>query len=198
MATVPSLILFFLWQSFEGSLVNALVMAQLPSSYTSGEANPSLVYSQIMNISRGLAKTDDPNLTNAAKHYAQLMDLGLTLRTVALVSLSLVGLAAGWKLARPKVRSRVHVEKVLQIFLLFCSTIAILTTAGIVLSVLFEAIRFFNMVPITEFIFGTEWSPQIALRADQEGASGAFGAIPLFTGTMMISFIAMLIAAPVG
>ncbi|WP_434360492.1 phosphate ABC transporter permease subunit PstC [Parasalinivibrio latis] len=198
LATIPSLILFLLWQSFEGSLVNTLVMAQLPSTYTSGDTNPGLVYSQITNIANGLAKTDDPNLTNAARHYDQLMDLGLTLRTVVLVSVTLLGLTLGWRLARPKIKSRVYVEKVLQFFLLFCSSIAILTTAGIVLSVLFEAIRFFNMVPVTDFIFGTQWSPQIALRADQEGASGAFGAIPLFTGTLMISFIAMLIAAPVG
>ena len=78
------------------------------------------------------------------------------------------------------------------------STIAIVTTVGIVLSVLFESLRFFQAVPFTEFIFGTEWSPQTAIRADQVGASGAFGAIPLFAGTLLISFIAMLVAVPVG
>ena len=78
------------------------------------------------------------------------------------------------------------------------STIAILTTVGIVLSVLFESLRFFQAVPVTDFIFGTEWSPQMAIRADQVGASGAFGAIPLFAGTLLISFIAMVVAVPVG
>jgi phosphate transport system permease protein len=66
------------------------------------------------------------------------------------------------------------------------------------LSVLFESIRFFQRVPITEFLFGLNWSPQTALRIDQVGASGAFGAVPLFAGTLLISFIAMLVAGPIG
>jgi phosphate transport system permease protein len=67
-----------------------------------------------------------------------------------------------------------------------------------VLSVLFESLRFFESIPFTDFLFGLEWSPQTAIREDQVGSSGAFGAIPLFAGTMLISFIAMLVAVPVG
>ena len=81
---------------------------------------------------------------------------------------------------------------------MICSVIAILTTLGIVLSLLFEAIRFFTKVPVWEFFFGTQWSTQTAIREGQQGASGAFGAIPVFLGTAMISFIAMVIAVPVG
>jgi phosphate transport system permease protein len=87
---------------------------------------------------------------------------------------------------------------VVKAFLIGCSTIAIFTTVGIVLSVLFESIRFFRAVPITEFLFGLEWSPQIALRADQVAGSGAFGAVPLFAGTLLIAGIAMVVAAPIG
>jgi len=82
--------------------------------------------------------------------------------------------------------------------LLSCSTLAILTTIGIVFSVLFESIRFFQIVPVHEFIFGTQWSPQLSIREDQVGSSGAFGAVPLFTGTLLISAIAMLVAVPTG
>src|SRR5690606_22165180 len=63
---------------------------------------------------------------------------------------------------------------------------------------LFESMRFFQAVPVTEFLFGLQWSPQMAIRADQVGSSGSFGAIPLFVGTLLISFIAMLVAVPVG
>ena len=63
---------------------------------------------------------------------------------------------------------------------------------------LFESIRFFQAVPVTDFLFGTEWSPQTAIRSDQVGSSGAFGAVPLFAGTMLIAFIAMLVAVPIG
>ena len=83
-------------------------------------------------------------------------------------------------------------------FLVGSSLIAILTTLGIVLSVLFESIRFFDKVPVTDFLFGLQWSPQIAMRADQAGSAGAFGAVPLFTGTLLISSIALIVAVPIG
>ncbi|MGH8286551.1 MAG: phosphate ABC transporter permease subunit PstC, partial [Steroidobacteraceae bacterium] len=82
--------------------------------------------------------------------------------------------------------------------LLGCSMIAVLTTIGIIASVVFEAARFFGKVPWYEFLFGLEWSPQTAIRADQVGSSGAFGAVPLFWGTILISVIAMLVAVPIG
>ncbi len=66
------------------------------------------------------------------------------------------------------------------------------------LSLLFESLRFFAQVPITDFLFGLHWSPQTAIRSDQVGSSGAFGAVPLFTGTLLISVIAMIVAVPVG
>jgi phosphate transport system permease protein len=90
------------------------------------------------------------------------------------------------------------VEIIVKTLLIACSTIAIFTTIGIVLSVLYEAIRFFGAVPISNFLFGLEWSPQMAIRSDQVGASGAFGAIPVFMGTMLISGIAMMVAVPIG
>jgi phosphate transport system permease protein len=98
----------------------------------------------------------------------------------------------------PQMQAREQVEKMTQALLLACACIAVFTTLGIVLSVVFESIRFFQMVPITEFIFGLEWSPQIAIRADQVGSSSSFGAVPLFTGTLMVSAIAMLVAVPAG
>ena len=94
--------------------------------------------------------------------------------------------------------AREKFEGLVEIFLLVCSSVAILITVGILLSVIFEANRFFSMVPFTEFLFGTHWSPQIPIREDQVGSTGAFGAIPLFTGTFLIAFIAMIVAGPIG
>ena len=93
---------------------------------------------------------------------------------------------------------RNHVERVIKAFLIACSCLAIFTTVGIVLSVLFESIRFFRVVPITDFLFGLEWSPQTAIREDQVGSSGAFGAVPLFAGTFLITTVAMVVAVPLG
>jgi phosphate transport system permease protein len=83
--------------------------------------------------------------------------------------------------------------------LVAASLIAILTTFGIVLSLIVESFRFFQIVSPIEFLFGTNWSPQTAIRADQVGSSGAFGAVPLFWGTVFIgAIIAMVVAIPLG
>ncbi|MFC0632818.1 phosphate ABC transporter permease subunit PstC [Brevundimonas balnearis] len=118
--------------------------------------------------------------------------------TVLSVLAGIIGaLYALWSV-RPEVRARNRVEGWIATALFICSAVAILTTIGIVASLLFESVRFFRAVPILEFLFGTQWSPQIAIRADQVGSSGAFGAVPLFVGTFLIMAIAMLVAAPVG
>lgn len=97
-----------------------------------------------------------------------------------------------------QLRTRRLTERLIIFSFVLCAAFSLLITLGIVLSVLFEALRFFQQVPLTDFLFGLTWSPQTALRADQAGASGAFGAIPLFTGTALIMGIAMLVAVPIG
>jgi phosphate transport system permease protein len=98
----------------------------------------------------------------------------------------------------PKQRARTRVEALFQGLLAVSSSLAILTTVGIIVSVLFEAVRFFQHVPVFDFLFGLAWSPQTALRTDQVGGSGSFGAIPLFSGTLLISAIALVVGAPLG
>jgi phosphate transport system permease protein len=110
-------------------------------------------------------------------------------------------LGGGWALTRlqPAFRARTWVETALMLLLVVASLVAILTTAGIVFSLIFESLRFFDRVPLTDFLFGTRWSPQTAIRADQVGSSGAFGAVPLFWGTIFIgAIIAMAVAVPLG
>ena len=104
----------------------------------------------------------------------------------------------GLHLFRRRRQVRGKIEFSFKCFLILCACIAIFTTVGIVLSVLFEAIRFFQIIPITDFLFGLDWSPQTAIRSDQVGSSGAFGAVQLFTGTFLITLIAMIIAVPLG
>ena len=119
-----------------------------------------------------------------------------------LPALALVLAVAGALWAYPKVqpsfRARTRVDAWVRNILMACSGVAILTTLGIVLSLLYESLRFFDAVSPLSFLFGTQWSPQIALRADQAGSSGAFGAVPLFAGTFLIMLIAMSVAGPVG
>jgi len=89
-------------------------------------------------------------------------------------------------------------ERCMHALLWLAAATSVLITVAIVFSVLFEAIRFFKIVGLGDFLFGLHWSPQMALRADQAGSSGAFGVVPLFLGTLLITLIAMAVAIPVG
>ncbi|WP_417498427.1 phosphate ABC transporter permease subunit PstC [Maricaulis sp.] len=158
-----------------------------------------LFLSDSRRIARGeLASRDSPALRAAA----QTVSRNQTVIKFAAAALALVFGAVGFAVTRGQVssqfRARNNVERLVTAALLISSVIAILTTVGIVLSLLFESLRFFSSVPVLDFLFGLQWSPQIAIRADQVGQSGAFGAVPLFAGTAMITVIAMTVAVPIG
>ena len=115
-----------------------------------------------------------------------------------IAAILLVSVFAAWRLAKPEFRARTHVERFIRLTLGLCSAIAVLTTIGIVMSLLFESLRFFETVPVLDFLTGLHWSPQTALRADQAGQSGSFGAVPIFAGTFLVMLVAMFIAGPIG
>jgi phosphate transport system permease protein len=109
----------------------------------------------------------------------------------------LAGFAYAYRQVNPPMRARNRVERVMLWLLIACSAIAILTTIGIVFSMLFETIHFFSLVPPLDFFFGTVWDPRFT-AAGREGSAGQFGLLPLLWGTIFISFISMLVAVPVG
>ena len=130
---------------------------------------------------------------------AERLDGAITFGALAAaVALMLAGAAYAWPRLRPAYAARPQVERWISAIFIACSVVAILTTVGIVSSLVWESWRFFQSVPVTEFLFGLTWDPQIAIRADQVASSGAFGAVPLFAGTFLIMIIAMAVAAPVG
>ena len=137
-------------------------------------------------------------IRNGSEYYIGLGENSNRARAAAVLLLALAGLIYGGGRLAPRFTARPAVERVFVIVMVIASAIAILTTIGIVLSLIFETIRFFDKVPLMEFLFGLSWSPQIAIREDQVGGSGSFGAIPLFAGTLMITVIAMLVAVPIG
>ena len=197
---IPALLLLAAWLLLEPAIVTRLVVADLPSEMRElPEARRDLVVNDIENVLEDNITGDaDPGVLAAAERYRHLQGLSAAALAVAVLSLALAGGTYALRSIRVDLRARNRVEAVIRVLLITGSTIAIFTTIGIVLSVLFEAIRFFQKVPITEFLFGLKWSPQVAIRADQVGGSGAFGAVPLFTGTLLISGIAMAVAVPIG
>ena len=198
---VPALLLFALWFAFDDKIITNLVVSGLPQAIRGLPENRlNLVVNDIKNLVSGniVAGEVTATIQAAAAHYGNLKATSNAALAVGMLSLGIVGTAVVRSRIRPTLRARNLVEQLVKYLLIACSCLAILTTIGIVLSVLFEAIRFFKAVPLTEFLFGLQWSPQMAIRADQVGSSGAFGAIPVFSGTLLISAIAMLVAVPIG
>ncbi|MBI5559183.1 MAG: phosphate ABC transporter permease subunit PstC [Deltaproteobacteria bacterium] len=198
---LPALLIFVVWHAAQPHVITSLVVADLPAEIGNLPQNElSLVINDIRNIVSGNITTTSPNpaIQQAAQHYRSLEEISArSLTAVVLTLILFAGMMAHQKIS-PSLKARNKVEKLVEIVLLLCSAFAILITIGIVLSVLFEALRFFKVIPFTDFLFGLSWSPQTSIRADQVGSSGAFGAVPVFAGTAMIALIAMLVAVPIG
>jgi phosphate transport system permease protein len=198
---IPALLILVIWVLFSDTVLTHVVM-QTVSDHTRSLSPDqlSLYKTDLKNIVSGsiFGGEVDPNKLAAAEFYLKLENISRMALFVACCCAMIVGTVITRQKISPALRARNHVERIIRYFLIFCSTIAIFTTIGIILSVLFESIRFFSKIPLTEFLFGLKWSPQMAIRVDQVGSSGSFGAVPVFAGTIMISLIAMLVAAPLG
>ncbi len=198
-SALPAIILLLAWLAFEPGYLNDQVIASLPaaSQQLPAEELALLVNNVLLAVGNG-GVSPDPVVEDAAAAYTAAREQSRMLVTGLILLLCISGIIFSLTRYLTRLHARRRVETVVRWFLMLCSGVAIVTTVGIVLSVLFEAIRFFESVPVFDFMFGTTWSPQTAIRADQVGSSGSFGAIPLFAGTMLISLIAMIIAVPVG
>ncbi len=198
---IPSFLLVALWLVLEPSIITGLVVSDLPQNMQNlSEARLNLLLNDIRNIATGNIASGEPEpaIIAAAEHYTSLLATSTAAKFVLALCVAIAGIVLGSRYLEPNFRARNIVERAAMIFLIIASTIAILTTVGIVLSLLFEAFRFFEKVSPFEFLFGLKWSPQIALREDQVASEGSFGAIPIFAGTALISLIAMVVAVPIG
>ena len=198
---LPALAIIIGWKLVEPSLISSMLDETVPQAVMdAGEKTVELYKNEINNLvdSQELSEIDDPAKSATATRLANLRSTSSLALVVIALLVAIFGATLALKKITPTTRARQIVEKIVQFFLISCASLAILTTLGIVLSVMFESIRFFQQVNIIEFVTGTKWSPQTAIRVDQVGSSGAFGAVPLFVGTLLISFIAMLVAVPFG
>jgi phosphate transport system permease protein len=197
----PALLIAVVWWIFQDQVLMGLVTSHLPADQQAlppGEFN--LLINDLRNVIAGNATLANvPAATAAAAaEYLQLRGTARLALAVLVLALGIIAIVVVRSRIHPEMRARNSVESAVRALLFLCSLLAVLTTLAILLSVLTEAVRFFAKVPVTEFLFSTSWSPQMAIRADQVGAEGSFGAVPLFTGTLLISLMAMLIAVPIG
>ena len=130
----------------------------------------------------------------AAQSYRIMNSTGYRIMSVAVILLAVAGAAVSWMQTNADYRARNVVEQGVRVLLLAAASIAILTTIGIVLSLVFNTWEFFKLYPATDFFFGTTWAPSFSGR----GGSSALGIIPLLWGTLYISIVALLVAVPIG
>ncbi len=197
---IPAIIVLALWQAIAPAIIEGSISDLIPQEIIAqGESATQLYLNEVINLSgQNFSSPNDKTKADLANRYNQVVASAEQYKIVLVLT---VAVAIAYLMQRQMTAqfpARQYVEKILMGFLILCSSIAILTTIGIVFSVLFESSRFFGKVPPTEFLFGTEWSPQTALRTDQVASEGSFGAIPLFLGTLLISAIALLVAVPLG
>lgn len=198
---LPTLLVTILWVAFDGQVIESMIIAGVPAEVAAGLSGPQvdLLLSEISSISRGqMFQEPDPWKIAAAERMVALQQ-GSRIALVMAVSVLALALIV---FARSRVsvtfRARQGAERIIYGLMMACSTIAIFTTVGIVLSLVFESLKFFSMVPFWEFLFGLSWQPQIATRADQVAGLGAFGVIPVLLGSILIMTIALTVAVPIG
>ncbi len=198
---IPSLLLVLGWLALQGPVINQLLLWSLPPGTTDGleQGQIDLLLSEIRSVAAGNI-FGEPSLVvqEAAERYQRWQAIAAYAMVVVALSVALIGLYLTSRRISPEFRARHGAERVLTGLMIACSLFAILTTLGIVLSLLIEALRFFERVSPLEFFFGLNWEPQIPIREGQVTAGGAFGAVPVFAGTLLIALIAMIVAVPVG
>jgi len=200
-AGIPTFLILLLWTALGPTIIDQLVLASLPASAIEGlsDSEIALLLSNIGNVAHIETFTsEDPVVIAAAAYMSELETLNAWLLTVVVLVLAIAGLALAYRRVHAQRRARNAVERTIRIVMIVFSAIAILTTFGIVLSLFFESLRFFARYSPIDFLFGLQWSPQTAIREDQVGSSGSFGALPVLWGTVFIAFIAMLVAVPIG
>ena len=200
-AVLPAILFLIGWSQFSGGLIYQQVMASPEAAVLPAmDMQRSAILGEAYALATGAADTAfHPEARVLAPVYTQAIAFYFWIALVATLLVAFAGGAFAYSRVGPAFRARTRVERTMMTVLLIASLIAVLTTIGIVASLLFESLRFFSQVSPAEFLFGTTWSPQTAMRADQAGSSGAFGAIPLFWGTVFIgAIIAMIVAIPLG
>ena len=195
---LPPLLFLVVWSGISPGLVRQTV---LQSPVAAGLSDFAFERDSVLAQARAVAKNPyeteaDPLARQLAPVVRAASNRYAWTGTAAAVLLAFAGAAFALSRIRADFRARSKVERTLMMGLLVASLIAIFTTIGIFVSLFWESLRFFSQVPITQFLFGTHWSPQV-IDAKDPGAS--LGAVPLFWGTFFIgAVIAMLVAIPFG
>jgi phosphate transport system permease protein len=197
-AVLPALVFLAFWAFLSDRLVaDALLASPQAAALPAIDMQRAAILAEARGLATGtITAAHHPQAAALAPVYAGAISFYAWLGLAVALLLAFAGGAWAYTRLSPSFRARTRVERIVMALLLTASLIAILTTLGIFLSLLFETIRFFAMVSPGEFLFGIHWSPQTAV---QPGQPGGFGSVPLFWGTIFIgAIIAMIVAIPLG
>lgn len=204
-ALLPALAVILLWSWVAPSMIEQMIIAQYADFTSSMTANQQRVLMRTLNnlVSGFTSVSSVPQWqAEAAAQLASWRQLSDMLKYALAAVLVAAGIAYSYRTLSPMQRARNNIERVIKWALIACSLVAILTTIGIVLSMVGETLRFFNFVSPTEFFFGTTWNPRFSTAGVGEGSltggQGSFGMLPLLAGTMLVAGIALLVAIPLG
>lgn len=199
--SIPTICIVALYLLFAESFVTSNLINSLPDEIKSLSDNElTLVLNDIKNLAVGNISSSSSfaEIQLAANYYNSQYDIVNNVVFYSSLILGLLTFIYAYRSITATYRARNFIENAIHLLLFSSAVIAIFVTAGILLSVLFEALRFFEVINFSDFLFGLSWSPQMAIREGQVGSSGLFGAMPLFSGTILISLIALLLAVPIG
>ncbi len=202
-ATVPAIVLVIVWSAVSPAIENTIILERFDDQVSAMSLPQRQAF---LRDARAIAQginygTSTPDKEAAATAVAGLTNTSTVLLAIFAVILAAAGFFWAFRRIAPARRNRHFVERFIVAGLIACSAVAILTTIGIVMSLIFESLRFFQQVPLFDFLFGIHWSPQSAFSgagAASEANPDVFGAVPLFAGTLLITAIAIFVAAPVG
>ena len=199
---LPALIIFGCWSLFEPTIIKVLILNNFPQI-----ESKDLFYEQTLSFFNGNFSGEITNEIKAASIKYSSINIIAQNSKVVIIAVALIGsLTFAYRKIQNNNKARDDVEIILKVLLFTSSLVAILTTVGIIVSLLFESLKFFSTINIFEFIFGTSWSPQRAFVRDASAITpeellelqDAFGSVPLFAGTAFIALIAMCVAVPIG
>ena len=199
---LPALIIFGCWSLFEPAIIKVLILNNFPQI-----ESKDLFYEQTLSFFNGNFSGEITNEIKAASIKYSSINIIAQNSKVVIIAAALIGsLTFAYRKIQNNNKARDDVEIILKVLLFTSSLVAILTTVGIIVSLLFESLKFFSTINIFEFIFGTSWSPQRAFVRDASAITpeellelqDAFGSVPLFAGTAFIALIAMCVAVPIG
>ena len=196
---LPALIVYFSWAVFEEQIIQNLILDSF--EYVEGAAyDDGLLLAEIRNTANNtdFSEGKSQEIINAASQYKSLKLTSEISFYISIIIIMVLGSLYAVRKINIQFNAQDTIEKYIKYLLIFCSSIAVLTTIGIIFSLIFESFRFFSQVSLFEFLFSTEWYPFIPIREGQAAAEGSFGAVPIFAGTFLVMIVAMCVAAPIG